>query len=337
MLISVFGLGACTTIPKENFDDYRQSFAQVKISTEDMILEAHARAEAWVEHPGNTMPVVERTHKLLVWQTALKDRQAALDTVDRYNTVLVRLAAGEDPADIEGSLIGIAEGLDSFASSSFSSSIASSVPYFGVAAKLLAAIEEEANREEFKRLVAAAQMPIAEIIRILIADAPDLEIIFVTQLLLERSPLEAQADKIHFRFTGFANTFKPSPEEATSKPLEELFEKHNALRISLDIDPRPTASAHNPGTTGASASDLEVLALIIDEEREVIARVNALSARIEAQKNLTATYVASLNAMTGFFVAMNTDLKQGKRQAALEFARRGLEYRQAILELREGV
>jgi len=333
LLISVFGLSACTTIPTEHFDAYQQSFAQVKVTTEDMLLEANARAEAWAEYPGNKMSVVERTRKLLAWQAALKDRQTALDTVDQYNTALIRLAAGEDPAAIEGSLNGIADGLNSFASSSFSSSIASSVPYFGVAAKLLAAVETDARHGEFKLLVAEAQVPMVEILQILIDDAPDLETIFVAQLELERNPLEALADDIHFRFSGFANTFK----EPTGQQISKLFDAHNALRISLDIDPRPTAGAHRPGAVDASAADLQVLALIIDEERAIIARVNALSTRIAAQKNITTAYVASLKALQGFFVAMNTDLKQGKRQAALEFVRQGLEYRQAVLEIREGV
>lgn len=333
MLISFLGLSACTTIPKEHFDAYQQSFSQVRATTEDMLMEAHARAEAWSEHPANKTPVVERTQKLLAWQSALRDRQAALDTVDRYNTVLVRLAAGEDPAAMEGSLNGIAEGLSSFGSSSFSSKVTSTVPYFGVASQLLAAIETEARRAEFKRVVAEAQKPMAEIIQILINDAKSLETIFVLQLELERSPLEGRADDIHFRFIGFANKFHAAPNQE----IATLFQKHNELRLSLDIEPKPTAKSHVPGSATADASDLELLELIIDEEREVVAAVNALSARIEAQKKITRAYIDSLKALNGFFAAMNIDLKQGRWQAALEFIRKGREYRQAYLEIREGV
>lgn len=331
VLATVTWLVACTTIPKEHFDAYQQSFAQVKVSTEDMLLQARARTEAWAEHPNNTTAAAERVQKVRTWLASLEDRQDALDTIDQYNTVLVRLAAGEDPEAMEGSLKGIADGLTSFNSSSLSAGVAASVPYFGVAAKLLSAIEDQAKREEFKRLVAEAQGPMTEIVQILIADAPNLRVILVSELELERNMLKAHIVDIKFRFDGLGKKFK------TSEELKERYKQHNELRSSLNADPKLKATKHTPGAIDASASDKEVLTLIIEEEREIIAQANALTSRIEAQKRVTKAYVATLEAMNGFFVAMNTDLKQGKRQAAYEFVRRGLEYRQAIIEVREGV
>jgi hypothetical protein len=330
VILSIALLSACTTIPKQHFDAYQQSFAQVKVSTEDMLLLARVRTDVWASHPDNTTPVPERVQEVRDTMASLDDRQNALDTINEYNTVLIRLAAGEDPEAIEGSLKGIADGLSSFENSSLTAAVADFVPYAGVVAKLLAAIDDQAKREEVKRLVAEAQGPMSEVVDILILDAGSLQTIIVSEFELERNMLEAQIDDIRFRFDDVGESLK------TSDKVDERYNQHNELRSSLTsslLGP----DKHTPGAKAASASDLEVLSLILDEERLLIEQANALTSRIEAQGSVTVAYVATLNAMNGFFVAMNNDFKQGKRQAAYQFVRRGLEFRKAIIEVREGV
>src|ERR1039457_1824481 len=88
-------LVSCAGVPKQELDSYVSSFNTAKTTTQDIILKAKNSAEKANDGSnGGKQQLAQRTK-------ALDARLAAVDLIDKYNSILVKLASGSDPAAVK--------------------------------------------------------------------------------------------------------------------------------------------------------------------------------------------------------------------------------------------
>jgi hypothetical protein len=319
-------LVACAGVPKQELDSYVSSFNTARSTTQDIILNAKNSAEK--ANDGSNVgkqQLAQRTK-------ALDARLAAVDLIDKYNSILVKLASGSDPAAVKGSLEGLSANLKSFGVAQFSSFAAQVTPYFGIISSAIALIDDAIKAEKFNEAVAAAQAPIQAIIDILREDADSLDEIQSQFLAMKQDPERDQLLSLYFKFLALSNSLNADAD--VSKAISDL----NVAWTTLTIEPSKRPSPVVPATSGgraATAADKALLQTIVSQTVARVTTHNQIGDQINAQAKVMDAYKSVLDATASAFVALNIAIQKKQEVAPISFAVNVLNLRKAYLALQE--
>ncbi|MBE0622808.1 MAG: hypothetical protein IH605_19625 [Burkholderiales bacterium] len=319
-------LMGCSGIPQHELDSYVSSFKTAKSTTQDIILNAKNSAEK-----ANDGTNVGR-QTLAQRQRALDARLAALDLIDKYNDILVKLATGTDAAAVKGSLEGLSTNLKSFGVAQLTSFAAQATPYFGIISKAVGLIDDSIKAEKFNEAVSAAQDPIQAIIGILREDADDLGEIQTQLLAMKQDPERDQLLDLYFKFAALSNGLIADAD--VGKAITDL----NLAWATLSIDPAKRPIAVAPVASGgraATAADKAVLQTIVSQTAARVAAYNKIGDQIRAEGEVTEAYKGVLEATSRNFADLNVAIAKKREMAPISFAINVLNLRKAYLALQE--
>ena len=181
-----FAVG-CTTVPQKEFRDYTEAFAEVKATTEQLLLDYDAAkkeeakrkatpaspAQPARPYPSSVSLAIAANDADLVDEMAM--RRQTLEVVTSYNKALTALAEGRKPEEVKesvGSLLSGLQNVGSFVKAGFS------ISYVGQAAALIstvvAELEKANNRKQFVVALHNGAPIIRGILQNVAADAEDL-------------------------------------------------------------------------------------------------------------------------------------------------------------------
>lgn len=331
MMLSLASVG-CVPIPKADFDAYLTNFTVAKTAAEDIILSAKVAAQAAAQDPAADASIEARLETLDKRQKAFDARLTALEVIAQYNQVLVKLAAGEDPATVKPGIENLAKDLGSFGITQLSNLISGSgVPYVGMVTQAVAQIDDLIKKHKFVDAVEAAQKPVVAILGILRKDADDIGTILTNRLEMKRDPWFDQITELGIRFEALAKRFKKT------KAIDELFAKHAEVRKQLKRreSVRVLVHAPDPDAKEADIEGPELMKVLIDQVKVGTAAYNETAGQIEAQKKVIEEYKNVLAATEVAFIGLNNRLHSNQRTATVAFLGQALKLRQAYLELKE--
>jgi hypothetical protein len=322
----------CVSIPTQNLDAYKSSYSAAKTATEDIVLRGKVAAKTLAEDPLNSQLPAERLTKLKERDQAADERLLALETIDRYNSVLVQLAEGKDPKEIQSNLEKFGNCLTKLGSSRITSAVGKAVPYVGVAAEIIAMIDDATNRKAFFDLVKKGGDPVRQIIDILIADADNIYTVVSQQIMMPRDICDNHISDIQFRFKRIANNLQKTSE------VLELTKKINDARKRLvhrklqDVVIVPIAGATDP-----NQGDLELLDNLVSATENEVSTANSITSKVEDYNKVIEEYKSLLDKTKKSLVQLEKAIELNRPVATADFINRALGLREAIIKLREGV
>lgn len=330
LLGGLFGLSAgCANIPKQNFDAYRSSSATAKTAAEDVVLRGKVAAKALAEDPANIQSPTERLAKLREREQLADDRLIALETIDRYNNVLVQLAEGKDPEEIKSDLESLGNCLTKIGSSRITAAVGKAVPYAGIAAELVAMIDDATNRQKFVELVKKGSEPVSGIIDILVADADNIHTIVSQQMMMPRDISDNRLSDIRFRFKKVADGLQNTTEVA------DVVKRINETRARLVHQKLPTVDPV-AGATVPRHADLELLNNLADATESEVVTANSITSKVKDHSKVIEEYKSLLNQTKTSLVQLGKSVELNRPVATAEYINRALTLRESIIKLREG-
>lgn len=334
--VLVAGLAGCAGVPRASFDSYLNSFAAVRSQAQDLYLRSEIIAEDIADRPETTGTVSEKLKQLEARRGALKSRLEALSLIDRYNSVLSRLAAGTSAEDIQAQVTGLQQDLSSFDVSGITNLVQKAVPYVGALTQGIAFVEDAVKKAKFRDAVKAAQKPLAGIVDILVADADDLVDITVQELKHEQDPYREQIDAYSRRFNIRLRGLKMTPDAAATAELQALLAKINDARQSMGTAGfKPLAPQAAPNAAEPMPVDVDALTALVGQVTTSVIAYNKLEDQIKAQHALIAGYRRTLLATKKAFVALAGDVEATRISATSDFIKQAVELKRAALQLQE--
>jgi hypothetical protein len=330
-------LGACTAIPKQNLDSYVGSFNTAKSTAQDLYLAAQVHAEK-----SNDGSETGRT-KLEQRTRAVNARLAALDVMDQYNRVLVKLATGTDPEGVKEDLEGLSSSLKLLKVEPLTTLLEGAAPFLGVISRGIELIDNAIKARKFAEAVAAAQEPMLEIIGILQLDARRLTEIHVQLLEKQRDPDHRKLRALLGKFMAAANAQLPHSDVAAA------IAGFNAALARQDIEDKLGPVVHEPLDAKAikaakskekpaqdsTAETRALLQAMVNQANAMVDSYNQVGVQIRAHEKLMGEYRKTLDATGKQFVALNKAIVDGKRADTLAFAINVINLRKAYIEVRE--
>lgn len=328
--LAVLLLAACVAIPTAQFEAYLNNFQSAKSAAQDVYLQAANVAEANAIGEDSDRDIQARIRDLEGDRAGLAMRLAALDLIDRYNTMLVAFAKGVDPDDIAGDITGLKQGLESFKIREVTRFLGSASPYIGIISEGLVLMQEAINKEKFADALMAGQKPIDGIIDLLIADSGTLEKLAVNQVKREQDAVLAVITSAGRQFGRSLSAYQASAE------TNALLAEHNEYRRSLrrtSVGGIPHAPAAAPPTPDTIAA-LGALNLVVKQQAGEYA---SLEAQTQTVAEVYAAYRQVLAGFKDSFADLRTATEESRLLATVATADRVLTLRRAFLKLRKGL
>ena len=322
-------ISACAGVPKENFDAYRNSFSQARSASEDVILREKIAAKALADDAANVDPPAARLAKLREREEAADQRLLALETIDRYNAVLVQLAEGKDPEEISSDLKKFGSSLGQIGSSRLTAAFGKASPYAGIAAEIVALVDDSMNRQKFLELVKRGGVPVGQIIDILIADAGNIETIISQQIVMPRDGCENRLSDLRFRFLKIADGMQKTQE------VTDLLRDINLARAKITYRAPLPKVEPKVGVTAPLQTDLAYLRLLVDSTEAEVATANAIAAKVTAYGALMDEYKKLLTHTKMSLIQLERAVDLGRPAATVDFIHRAFALREAAIKLRE--
>lgn len=319
----------CASVP-QSFDAYKSSFAAAKTATEDIVLRGKVAAKTLAEYPTNTQSPVERLTKLKEREQAADERLYALETIDRYNTVLVQFAEGKDPKEIKSNLEKFGNSLTQIGSSRIMAAVGKAIPYAGIAAEIVVMIDEVTNRQKFVDLLKKGSEPVQGILDVLIVDANDIHTIVSQQMMMQRDYPDNRLSDIRFRFQRVADGLQIIPDVAG------ILKGINDSRGRL-VHQKLPAIVPKEGMKVPVQSDLELLQMLADANDKEVEAANGITARVKAHYEVIEEYKKLLDHTKMSLVQLEKAIEINRPAATADFINRALALRETIIKLREGV
>ncbi|HTT40965.1 MAG TPA: hypothetical protein VMH32_25185 [Burkholderiales bacterium] len=199
-LAALLGAG-CTTVPQQEFKSYTEAFAEVKSTTEQLLVEydaARQAEDAYKQAKTAAEKAAEEAKKGTKQAPALLPpfppsvtltlatesrrppdpvgaRRQALEVVADFNTALVSLAEGKKPEQVKSSIDSLTGGLSNVAKLAGTSL---PIPFAGEISTLLSTVitklDEARNRQQFVAALKEAEPIIRGILRLFAEDAQDI-------------------------------------------------------------------------------------------------------------------------------------------------------------------
>lgn len=330
LVLALAGLAGCSSVPTAEFAAYRQNFSAVKTGAEDLYLRADVVAENIANRPEKEGTVTERLKELEARRAALSARLAALEMIESYNRILASLAAGTSADDLKTDITGLQQSLSSFNIAQMSNLVKKATPFTEVISQGIALVENAVKRKKFKNAVIDAQRPLTGILEVLMADADDLQDIFIQELKREQDPYRKQVDSCGSRF------YRRLKELKLTDDLESLLARHNQIRSQMNrtgvaqITYKPAGSVTEP-----SAADIESMTLLVDQAELNVINYNHVEGKILAQSGVIEEYRKVLKATQQAFMSLPTAIEATQFMATSAFIKQARDLRKAILRLQE--
>jgi hypothetical protein len=326
-------LSACAGVPKESFDSYRNSFHQARTASEDVILRGKIAAKALADDPGNTASPAKRLAKLKEREQLADDRLLALDTIERYNTVLVKLAEGKKPEEVSSDLKKFGNCLSQIGSSRLTAVVGTAVPYVGIAGEIIALVDDSMNRKKFLELVRKGGVPVRQILDILVADAGNIETIISQQIVMPIDNCDNRLSDLRFRFQKSADKLQATQQ------VSDLVKEINISRakaIHRVEKPLPMV-VHTVGAGAAppGQAELAILRLLVDATEAEVATANSTMAKEKAYDALMDEYRKLLVQTKTSLIQLEQAVEQSRPAATVDFINRAFTLREAAIKLKE--
>ncbi len=329
---SLLVLAGCAVVPREELGAYQEAYALARSSARDLVLSARLAAREASADPASGRTVEERVAALKERLDALGARLAALDVVDAYNLVLVRLAEGADPEEIRGSLQALGETLGTFVSGA-SRVMAKAVPYLDMLSEALAFIDDLLRREEFRKAVEAAEKPLGGILKILIEDAPDLHAVEVQRLKIRLTAPHERVAELRFRMLALLKTLK------TSTPVQTAIDAFNRVLQTIELEggirPPPCVHQSDDSARDADATTLEALASLREALERTAGEAKRLQQEITAHARLVEDHVKVLASVQTAFHTLRVATGGNSRTLLRGFTEDALRFRELALAYQE--
>ncbi|MDX6768928.1 MAG: hypothetical protein SF051_05305 [Elusimicrobiota bacterium] len=330
LFVALLVVTGCGTVPQASFNSYLQSFSGVKANAEDLYLRSTLAAENIASRPEKEGTVAEKFKELENRKAALETGLAAVNLIDRYNSVLIALASGKSKESVQSDLTGLQQDLSSLNLQRITKMVEKAGPYLEVVSQGVALVEDTIKRKKFAEAVAAAQKPMAGIVDILIIDADNLEELLVQDIQREQDPYFKQIGSYGGRVNKRLKELKSTPEIVT------LLGRVNQARVSLAhesvtaLEPQAGESAST-----ASSADLDALTVLAGQTESAALAYNKIEERVKAQRAVFREYKNALLATKRTFAALKDDTEAGRYAATRDFIQQARDLRMAALKLRE--
>jgi hypothetical protein len=320
-------LTGCTSIPTKEFESYKAAFNAAKGSAQDVITESQLRAESIATLPQNLTRADVKVKQLNDRTAALQARLDALELIGNYNETLADLAAGTDPAAIQGNVEGIRDGLSQFGFKQLTTLVGNASPYTAVIAQGISIIDDLIKQKKFKDAVIAGKGPITNIVQILADDADSIHTIEEQWISFESDKERDQLTDLKFRISDLVKDYTPSDD--LTNAINRFIQAIGSLN-----DP-PVADALKPkftfGVKATGAADLEVIKGLADEAQQHVDAYNKTKAQIEAHKQMIAEYKQLLLKVNQAIATLDSAVHGNRVAAAQSFIDQVLKLRKAIL------
>jgi hypothetical protein len=252
--------------------------------------------------------------------------------ISKYNSILVGLASGTDPAAVQSNLMNLSDGLSSFGLKSLSSLVTSAAPYGELIASAVSLIDNAIKANEFRNAVQAAYKPIIGIIEILQQDADDLFEIQIQNISEILDPERDQIINIRFDYQGFVNTLDASEDVNTE------IDVYNKTLLMMNVEPEklPDPIKHLPDSSHtADASDFSILKLLSNQTIEHINKYNNIIEQINAINDVKVEYKKVLKSTSQAFNNLSFAIQYEQYVLQTDFVIDVLDLRKAYLKLQE--
>lgn len=323
-------LAGCASAPRTELSAYLSSFSTVRTTAEDLYIRAGVLAEDIAQRPEKESNLSERLTELQQRRQALDDRLEAMRLIERYNSLIAHLAAGEVPKDLKAGISAFRQNLSAFKISGLTRLARKASSVIDLAAEGISLIDDAIKKKKFEKAVLKAQAPMVGIIDLLLEDAGDLETLMVQELRREQDVHREKVDSYGSRYYKRVKTLKPSDE------LDKLTLRHNEVRQRQERDGVPVL-AHKPEPDAAAATptDLELLAIMVDQADASVLAYNDVEKKIRAQRAVLEGYRKALRSTKKAFVDLAAAVEQGRSGATLDFALQAMEFRKAVMQFQE--
>jgi hypothetical protein len=195
-------MAACTAVPQQEFKAYTDAFAEVKSVSEQILVDMETAEKMVAKIRGDRNPPAavgapyRKDVDLLALATPKEDqatkRHRALEAVDSFNNVLVALAAGKKPEEIQSSVDSLIGGLKNVAALT-GQTLPIPAPVGKLAATAIELLEKAQNRQQFDAGLRAAAPVIDEFLVLLTKDAQS---IFVNAVKFTDLATEHERDRV---------------------------------------------------------------------------------------------------------------------------------------------
>ncbi len=148
-------LTACAQVPYKEFGSYKESFADAKDASKQIILDYSALKQRIDAQHTATDPTPERNKPFDLEKIVANSdpvdhiaaRFQAWEVVESYNTALTTLVEGKDAAQVTGATESLVKTMENFPAESFQKAAANITPALGVVTTLLTEIQANYDRE----------------------------------------------------------------------------------------------------------------------------------------------------------------------------------------------
>lgn len=321
-------LAGCFHIPKREFSQYKQTFAQVHTTAGDILLDfdqalKKAKERQAAQEQGQDAPAVQppypadlkafeakRSGEKLDDIDDIEVRRRALQVITQYNDLLTQLAEGKSAQEVKSSASGLVNAVGKFVTIAGGSGVPGLSAIATIVSTLAELVEKARTRAEFSRAVREGRPVIEKIIDALIEDRRDH---YGLRFDLAQEERLLILDEITIRIRlilGFVASLGPSRQDGPNvsdaeKDLNSILKPVRGEIVEYPIRLRlaPASARTPPFTEGANertqASILEIKEQVEKYENNVKQMQALGTALVEYRKLLerTKTALATLEKM----------------------------------------
>lgn len=318
-------LAGCFHIPKREFSQYRQTFAQVHTTAGDILLDfdqalKKAKERQAAQEQGQDAPAVRPPYPadLKAFEAKrggeklddIEVRRRALQVITQYNDLLTQLAEGKSAQEVKSSASGLVNAVGKFVTIAGGSGVPGLSAIATIVSTLAELVEKARTRAEFSRAVREGRPVIEKIIDALIEDRRDhyglrFDLAQEERLLI----LDEITIKIRL-ILGFVASLGPSRQDGPNvsdaeKDLNSILKpvRGEIVEYPIRLKLAPASARTPPFTEGANertqASILEIKEQVEKYENNV-KQMQALGTALDEYRKLlegTKTALATLEKM----------------------------------------
>lgn len=188
VISTILLLAGCFHIPKREFSQYKQTFAQVHTTAGDILLDfdqalKKAKERQAAQEQGEDAPAVRPPYPadLKAFEAKrggeklddIEVRRRALQVITQYNDLLTQLAEGKSAQEVKSSASGLVNAVGKFVTIAGGSGVPGLSAIATIVSTLAELVEKARTRAEFSRAVREGRPVIEKIIDALIEDRRD--------------------------------------------------------------------------------------------------------------------------------------------------------------------
>jgi len=339
-------LGACTTLPTQEFAAYKDAFAKARMAGEEVLvdhaalraqraeLETRASLAAGAKPPPRVVPF--KPEEIMLAGQAVDHvavRFRAWEVVARYNEALTRLAEGKSSQDVVSAVDGLVQSLSDFPLDEIQG-LATSIAPLRI---IIAEAERERSRQEFLEVLAKGSPLIKDhFIKLLRDDTGDFRNLKLGLNTLQYNPLLRQVGREVRRCETLANA------HAQTEPMTGLRNGINAALMRLPTDQAERSPV--PAMTYTAAKETvpftpfaqNALQQCKDGVDDAVERALAKHAEMVAYDEVLKAYLVLLSKVAGSLTAVEEAARKSTPSAppSRELLGAFITLRQTLLSLR---